>query len=119
MKLAIGAVVGVAAALQAAGASAHPRFMASSPARGAVVAAPEVITLSFSEAVRPEGSTFQLSDAAARPVRLGPVSKGGADSTLVIPVVRPLAPGAYILKWRVASAGHAAVPGLLRFQVKR
>ena len=103
------------------GAGAHPIFVSADPPRGAAVAmAPKAIRVSFSEAVLARGSSFQLLDAAGKPVRTGPLALAPKDGrTIVLPVSQPLTPGAYTVKWKVLAAGHGAVPGVYRFRVSR
>lgn len=107
------------AALMAVPAAAHPRLTASTPGRAAVVKAPpREIRVSFHEAVDARGSAFQIADAAGKAYRLGPPRADPRDAkSLVVPVQDRLPAGAYVVRWTVASAGHAVVPGLLRFQV--
>jgi methionine-rich copper-binding protein CopC len=79
---------------------AHARLKASDPAADAKVKSPNLIRLTFSEALEPAFSSAELSDAAGKTI---PVSKsvGGASITL-LPM--GLKPGAYKVSWH--SVGH-------------
>lgn len=102
-------------------AAAHPRFVSSTPARGAALtSAPKEIRVTFSETVLVGGSNFQVLDAAGKPVRTGRLSTPQNDpKTIVVPLIDPLSPGAYRVQWRVAASGHSIVPGRFPFEVKR
>jgi methionine-rich copper-binding protein CopC len=112
------AAVAILAAAHPAG--AHPRFVAASPARNAVLtAAPREIRVSFSEAVSAQGSSFRLLDAAGKPVATAPLAGDPKDAaSVVLPIVGRLAPGNYTVQWTVAAAGHTTVPGRYRFELK-
>lgn len=115
------ALLGLSLALAFGGAAlAHPMLRTSTPARGAVIkSSPKEIRVSFSEGVSARVSTFALTDAGRAPVALTPALSDPKDSkTLILKTVRPLAPGAYALRWKVGSDEHASVPGTLRFEIK-
>ncbi|HYC97813.1 copper homeostasis periplasmic binding protein CopC [Brevundimonas sp.] len=114
--LAVAAVVLVVSA-PAAAALAHARLVRSTPAANAVVASPDVISLTFSERMVPAFSSFDLVDAAGRetPVR-ATVSEDG--KTLSARVARSLAAGAWTVNWRIASGDGHRMTGSYGFTVR-
>lgn len=111
-------VAAVAAALMLPSvAAAHARLVSSTPAAGSTVASPRVISLTFSEKMAPAFSTFEVVNAARvkTPVRTT-VSEDG--KTLSAPVARPLAAGAYVINWRLASSDGHRMTGYVPFTVR-
>ncbi|MEJ0078489.1 MAG: copper resistance protein CopC [Alphaproteobacteria bacterium] len=95
-------------------ASAHATLISSSPADGAVLAAPpSELTLTFNEPVAPlvlklvtpDGRTDVLQASRAR------------DAALVIPVHARLPEGTHLLSWRVISLDGHPVGGTIVFSV--
>ena len=93
-------------------AHAHTQLSASSPEDGATIAAPEKISLTFSEAVR-------LTAVS--------IVKGEEDRALEIEVTAPateftlaapaLEPGTYIVRWRALSADTHVMSGEFTFTI--
>ena len=111
-------VAAVAAALiLPSAAAAHARLIRSTPAAGSSVASPRAISLTFSEKMAPAFSTFEVVNAAGvkTPVRTT-VSEDGR--TLSAPVARPLAAGAYVINWRLASSDGHRMTGSVPFTVR-
>ena len=111
-------VAAVAAALMLpSAAAAHARLVSSTPAAGSSGASPRAISLTFSEKMAPAFSTFEVVNAAGvkTPVRTT-VSEDGR--TLSAPVVRPLAAGAYVINWRLASSDGHRMTGSVPFTVR-
>lgn len=99
-----------ACALFAAPAWAHATLVSSLPAAGAVVASPQLIQLTFSEASDPAASQIQLRDAAGKPVPgvSRPLEVPGDDKRLDVALSAVLPDGSYTVAWRsVALDGHA------------
>lgn len=99
-----------------AGAFAHARLLRVVPADGAVVgSAPVAVHLFFNETIRPL--------QGMRAVRNGGGSVLGAPAhvvsggELVIPLRRPLEPGAYTVLWRALSDDGHPVAGITTFAV--
>ena len=93
---------------------AHAHLTHSAPADGAHLAsAPRLLELHFSEAAQLTALWIQRSGAER--VKLGPLpAKAVAEISMPLP---PLAPGQYLISWRVlGSDGHVA-PGQLHFSV--
>ena len=89
-------------------AAAHARLLAADPQSGAALGAPPpVVRLRFSEAIDPAfvGATLFAGDETA--VASGPPVVV-APETVEVPLPPDLAPGSYLLVWRVRSAvdGH-------------
>ena len=111
-------VVAIAASLSLPSiAAAHARLVSSTPAAGSTVASPRAISLTFSEKMAPAFSTFEVVNAAGvkTPVRTT-VSEDG--KTLSAPVARPLAAGAYVINWRLASSDGHRMTGSYTFTVR-
>jgi hypothetical protein len=109
-----------ALSLIAAGlADAHARLLKSAPAKGATVAAPTSLRLSFSEDIVPAQSSVSLAGADKKPVHTGPIALDPKDKhAVVVPVSGKLAPGAYRLDWSMTSADGHTMTGAFAFKVK-
>lgn len=97
-------------------ASAHAVLQSSDPVDGSRIAtAPAQVTFAFDEAVQlPEDATIALSDRGARADSApGHLSKSG--TTVVVPLRKGLADGAYTVSYRVVSADGHVVNGAIRF----
>ena len=111
------------AALTLAGSTsafAHAEFVKSNPAPDAVVtASPTEIDLTFSEGINLKFSGAKLSDSMKMSLETGPatLAKGG-DTTLVIPVTKPLAAGEYVVVWHNLSKDGHKSKGSFKFTVK-
>lgn len=93
-------------ALMAAPVSAHPKVVASTPADGATVPAPRVISLSFSEKLfaKMSGATLaKIGMAGVAGHGAGPVTVTTALSadgkTMTITPAAPLSAGTYKVDW--------------------
>lgn len=106
-----------AAALLAAGqAAAHAKLVGSTPAANATVAAPAQITLQFNEKLQAKLSGFEVTaKGAAVPVKVG-VGKDGLS--LVGTPARPLAAGAYQVKWHAVTSDSHRMQGDVAFTVR-
>ena len=112
------ALIGAATLLCAGQASAHAALVKSDPAANATVAAPKTISLTFSEALTPAFSGFDVAmgDGMKMTVKTT-VSKD--KKTIVGVPTGPLMAGAYKISWHAAAAddGHKTT-GTLAFTVK-
>ncbi|WP_433862036.1 FixH family protein [Streptomyces sp. L7] len=97
-------------------AAAHAVLESSSPVDGSRVAtAPAQVTFTFDEAVQlPPDATATLSDHGVR-VDSGPARLADSGKTVVIPLRKALADGAYTASYRVVSADGHVVTGAIRF----
>jgi methionine-rich copper-binding protein CopC len=109
-------VLGAAVLVAAAPASAHSLLLESSPAAGAVVAAPPAqIALRFNNRIEKPLSSVRLLGPDGAPVTLAAVV-GGAPDRLVA-AVPALGAGRYRVEWRVLSADGHLVSGAFSFAV--
>ncbi len=93
---------------------AHAHLARSAPAEGAhLTSAPHLLELHFSEAA--QLTALWIQRTGAERVKLGPLpDKASAEVAIPLP---PLAPGEYLVSWRVVgSDGHVA-PGQLHFSI--
>ena len=113
--------VGMTVVAAAAEAEAHPRLVTATPApNGVAKGSPSVLRATFSEPLVAVFSGFQVKTAAGV---LVPTGKPALDPrnrrTIVAAVVRPLAPGGYIVNWRAVSADTHRLTGRYAFRVTR
>jgi methionine-rich copper-binding protein CopC len=113
IRLGAGAV-GLAAVLAASQAAAHAHLVSSDPAANATVAAPKQIVMQFSETLQPKFSGFDLSMGGAPVVVKAKVAK----KTIVGAPAKPLAPGAYEVKWHAVTADTHRMEGTYSFTVR-
>lgn len=97
----------------AATAQAHTHLEGSAPADKSRVAAPAAIELHFSEAAKLTALTLQKGNEAAQPVKPLPV-KAAAELSVPVPA---LAPGDYVVSWRVAGDDGHVMSGKFGFTV--
>lgn len=100
-------------------AAAHAIVLDSSPKHDAVLAEPPPrLVLRFNSRIEAALSRVTLESSSGRPVAL-PVAgdAGGTADRLVVPL-QPLAPGTYVVRYRVLAADGHVTEGALRFTVK-
>jgi copper resistance protein C len=103
----------------AAEAQAHARLLKSNPAKGATVASPAALRLSYSEDIVPAQSSVTVKGPDAKPAPTGPIALDPKDKHVVIvPVTGKLAPGAYKVDWSMHSADGHTMTGDFAFKVK-
>lgn len=106
-----------ALSLFAGQAMAHARLVSATPAAGATVAAPRVITLTFSERMVPAFSGFDVVNTAGTVIPVQ--TRVSADGkTLSGAPARALPAGAYTVNWRVASSDGHRMTGTTAFVVR-
>ncbi|MEO6989641.1 MAG: copper resistance protein CopC [Aquihabitans sp.] len=113
--LALGATCAILFA-SALPASAHAQLISSIPAaNGVVAAAPDAVTLQFSEqvAVQPDGIRVLSGDGTR--VDLGTASASGVMATS--PLNSGLPDGGYVVSWRAISADGHPIRGSFNFSV--
>ena len=113
----------IAGALVATTAQAHPRLVAANPAPNAVVSAPQMVQLRFSERLVDHFSGADIlrrSDRGQAPSKLNGtharLERNG--TTMTIQLDRPLSKGAYQLAWHVVSTDTHRMSGSYNFQVR-
>lgn len=99
---------------------AHAELVKATPtANSTVSASPVEIALTFSEAVDLKFSGAKLTDSMKMDIATGPASLAkGDDTTLVIPVTKPLAAGEYVVAWHNLSRDGHKSKGSFNFTVK-
>ena len=103
---------------------AHPKLLSSSPADGAMGAAPETIELHFSENLVTQFSGAKLvmtemSGMAHSPMPMKARVSGSSDpKTMLITPLAPLPAGTYKVEWRAVSSDTHPITGNVSFKVK-
>lgn len=103
---------------------AHPKLLSSSPADGAMGAAPETIELHFSENLVTQFSGAKLvmtemSGMAHSPMPMKARVSGSSDpKTMLIKPLAPLPAGTYKVEWRAVSSDTHPITGNVSFKVK-
>ncbi|WP_171055478.1 copper resistance CopC family protein, partial [Nonomuraea sp. KC401] len=101
-------------ALPAAPAHAHDKLKSSSPAKDAEVSSVEEIELEYTASVK--FPFIVLHDAAGGQITLGEPETDGPKVSAAVP--EPLAPGSYVIAWRVVSSDGHPIEGEIPFTVK-
>ena len=105
---------GLALLLSGAVVQAHAHLQKAVPADGSVVGAPPSnIVLSFSEPARL--TALWVHQDAGPKQKIG--SLPGAPARQIIVSLPQLAPGRYMVSWRVVGADGHVVPGQIRFTI--
>lgn len=102
--------------LAAPAAYAHVELVSSSPTANATHHSPNRLTLTFSDAVVPAFSSFDLVDAAGAAIALRASISEDRKTLIGIPE-QPLAAGQYTVNWRIASADGHRMTGSFSFTV--
>ena len=112
-------VATLAFACAATFAFAHAQLEKATPAVGGTVASASEIRLEFSEGVEPRFSGVSLTAAGGASVPLGPAKvEGGDANVLIVPIAKPLSPGAYTVHWHAVSVDTHHTQGDFQFTVK-
>jgi methionine-rich copper-binding protein CopC len=103
--------------------AAHAIVLESVPARDAVLdRAPERVILRFNSKIEKRLSRITLAAGKETPVPVSILTDGAEGDQqpdrLIVPL-RPLPPGAYVLRYKVLSADGHITEGALKFTVKR
>ena len=99
---------------------AHAHLQHQYPAADAAVdAAPQALTLNFSEGIEPRFSGVFITNDKQQPVETGAVKRNEKDPTqLIVPMASPLTAGTYQVDWHVVSVDGHKTQGSYRFSVK-
>jgi copper resistance protein C len=122
MSRIVGAWAGVVAAAVLASspgqAIAHALVLESNPAQGATLTAPPThVFLRFNSKLEKRLSHVSLAPEKGKPVAL-PISVNGQDQPDRIDLpLAPLAPGAYVVRYKVLAVDGHITEGILRFSV--
>ena len=122
MSRIVGAWAGVLAAAVLASspgeATAHALVLESVPAQGATLTSPPThVFLRFNSKLEKRLSHVSLAPEKGKPVAL-PISVNGQDQPDRIDLpLAPLAPGAYVVRYKVLAVDGHITEGILRFSV--
>ena len=109
----------LAFALAATAAFAHAQLEKATPPVGGTVASASQIQLEFSEGVEPRFTGLTLTGAGGAAVPLGRATVGSGDQkVLIVPIAKPLAPGAYTVQWHAVSVDSHHTQGHFQFTVQ-
>lgn len=109
----------VAVSAVAPGVLAHAHLKQQSPAANAQVAAPNTLTLHFSEGIEPAFSGVVVTNAHQQVMKTGNVRRDEKDSAqLIVPLEQPLTTGTYQVDWHVVSVDGHKTKGSYHFSVK-
>ncbi|QJT81251.1 CopC domain-containing protein YobA [Kosakonia sp. MUSA4] len=99
---------------------AHAHLKGQYPAAdAAVTAAPQALTLNFSEGIEPKFSGISVTGAQQQIIRTGAVKRNENDKTqMIVPLEQPLTPGNYTVNWHVVSVDGHKTSGQYHFSVK-
>lgn len=99
---------------------AHAHLQQQTPAANAEVsAAPQALTLTFSEGIEANFSGVTLTGPDQQPVATGKAARSESNKTqLVVPLTQPLTSGLYTVKWHVVSVDGHKTKGQYQFSVK-
>jgi methionine-rich copper-binding protein CopC len=113
--VAVGAIMSLSAASVAL---AHPRVLQATPtAGGTVAAAPNELTIRFSEKLEPAFSSVVVRDAEGKQVDKGDGALDKKDHQLMRASLPSLTPGVYKVEWRAVGTDTHKVNGDFTFTV--
>ncbi|WP_455424759.1 CopC domain-containing protein YobA [Dryocola sp. LX212] len=116
--LAAAAFFAAIAASPAAFAHAHLKHQYPA-ADAAVTAAPQALTLDFSEGIEPNFSGVAVTGPGQATVKTGAVKRNEKDNKqLIVPLEESLKPGDYKVDWHVVSVDGHKTKGNYSFSVK-
>lgn len=104
---------------------AHTRVVASTPAEGATIARPRVVSLTFSEALLPPTAAASIVMTAMpgmenhRPMMIRNFTTAWSNSnrTMTLTLRQPLRTGTYEVRWQAAGADGHRMNGTVNFVV--
>ncbi len=108
----------LAFAFAATSAFAHAQLQKATPPVGGTVSSPSEIRLEFSEGVEPKFSGLTLTGAGGAAALGAPAVEAGHQNVLIVPIAKPLAPGAYTVHWHAVSVDTHHTQGTFEFTVK-
>lgn len=106
-------------------AGAHTRVVSSTPAEGATVSRPRVVTLNFSEALLPPtvAATVVMTAMPGKPnhgemvIRNFATAWSNDNRTMTLNLKQPLGAGTYEVRWQAAGADGHRMTGVVHFVV--
>jgi copper resistance protein C len=100
------------------GAGAHGLLERAEPRPGSTVrASPAAVRVWFSERVEIAFSSVRVLDREGRPVDAGAATVDPVGPRVLRVALRPLAPGSYVVRWRVLSVDSHVTEGEFSFRV--
>lgn len=100
-------------------ARAHAIVLEASPAHDSVLAAPPTrLVLRFNSKIEHALSRVTIETAIGRPVALPVARATEQDAARLVVPLSPLAPGTYIVRYRVLAADGHVTEGALRFTIR-
>lgn len=94
-------------------------MLEASPAHEAVLTAPPArLVLRFNSKIEHALSRVTIETTAGRPVALPVARATEADAARLVVPLTPLAPGIYIVRYRVLAADGHVTEGALRFTIQ-
>lgn len=102
------------------GVFAHAHLQHQYPAADAQVdAAPQALTLNFSEGIEAQFSGLTLTGPGDTAIETGKAKRNEQDSKqLIVPLSQPLQPGDYRVEWHVVSVDGHKTKGHYSFSVR-
>ena len=102
---------------------AHSKVVASTPAQGATVKGPRVITLTFSEALLPPTAAASIvmtampgmANHGEMVIRNFTTAWSNSNKTMTLKLKQPLRPGTYEARWQAAGADGHRMKGVVNF----
>jgi copper resistance protein C len=112
------AVLAGAVTLGAPSAQAHAFLDHASPAVGSTVpAAPDAVTMWFTQELEPAFTTATVTDASGNTVDAGPAQVDPKDPTELRVALKKLSPGTYTVSWHALSVDTHTTTGHFTFTV--
>ena len=104
---------------------AHTRVVASTPAEGATVARPRIVTLNFSEALLPPTAAASIvmtampgvANHGEMAIRNFTTAWSNSNRTMTLTLRQPLRAGTYEVRWQAAGADGHRMNGVVNFIV--
>ena len=104
---------------------AHSKIASSTPAEGATVAKPRVVTMTFTEALLPPTAVASIvmtampgvTNHGEMVIRNFTPSWSNNNKTLTLKLRQPLRTGSYQVRWQAAGADGHRMTGKVSFQV--
>ncbi|EKI0254181.1 CopC domain-containing protein YobA [Enterobacter asburiae] len=98
---------------------AHAHLKQQIPAADSLVAAPQALTLNFSEGIEPGFSGVVVTDAQKQVIRTGTATRDEKNKAqLTVPLEQTLTSGTYQVDWHVVSVDGHKTTGSYHFSVK-
>jgi methionine-rich copper-binding protein CopC len=105
---------------------AHSKVVSSTPADGATVKSPRVLTVTFSEAMLPPTAAASvvmtampgMENHGEMVIRNFTTAWSADNKTMTLTLRQPLKPGDYDIRWQAAGADGHRMNGTVRFVVR-